>query len=1147
MKKEEKNQGITVIALVITIIVLLILAAITLATLTGDNGIINKGKDARRDSEINEYREQLEVLKNMEIGKDYTLNVNEFIDNYAEAVKKDEMFKDATVEKKYENESVIVTTKEGYVFEVTIDDIFVNDDGTGSSDIDISEVTITINLNPNTWTNGKVKATISSNARNITKEYSLDGTKWEKYTGEIEVENNGTKIYARGKNAENETTEVVEKEVTNIDRLAPKEFTPEVESGINTINVKAETEDRAATQIDGESGIKSYQFSKDNGGTWSEERTTGEYIFTDIEKGKNYQIKVKAKDKAGNETESKVVTGGTVEIPGGNESIKISANPTTWTNGKVKVTIETEYKEYGIEYSIDGEGWQKYTKEIEVEDNGQTVYARLTYNGESGEEASKTIGNIDRLEPKEFTPTVSTTTNTVTVKAEAEDAEANAINGKSGIQGYKFSTDGSNWTEIFEEGEYTLSGLESGKEYKIYVKAIDNAGNEMVSDAVTGRTGSIPGGNSNITMSKDPENWTNGTVQVNATSNHIGEYVLQYSLDGNNYEKYNGPITVRNNGQKVYAALNDGTQRGEPATITVDNIDTLVPNKFTPTITGKTNNSITVNASNATDAPATGTSGSSGIEYYQYSRDGMNWSAKTTSSTYTIGNLVPGETYDITVKVIDRAGNENTSNIVQGSTEEIPGGSNAINISYTPSYWTNRDVTVTIKALVSGYELQYSKTGNSNDWHTYTSPVLMKENGIIYARLVDTSGNHGDYATSNISNIDKNPPTSSYTLSKSGDTDGEVTININASDGYQESGIGSITNTTYENITKLSMYTYTVTQNGTYTFEIKDVAGNAITQTVTVNNIVKKLRVGDYVDYTPEPTEIFYTIKQQYAGRQSIVKTDHLSTSSYRVLDVRDDGIVELIADKTTSSKIQFYGALGYNNGVYLLNNTCEEMYSNSRIGAKGRSVKSEDITDKIDTSKYDYTNYIKFTPNKNYKYGEPITAENSYYPATWKLEKSQNNKINGVATNGTLGMSEQNELTTEEAIGPVSNYEAELKEWENQLPANYFLPAETKQSLSDTNIYCQLFNSNNDYYLATRATSVADSTFFVEGPYFGFLKVGKPSASSLGVSSINTYESEDNTGFVTEYYMRAIIEIPMDSINLGIGNGDQLTPWGTK
>jgi type II secretory pathway pseudopilin PulG len=42
----RKEKGITLIALVITIIVLLILAGVTIATLTGDNGLLTKSKTA---------------------------------------------------------------------------------------------------------------------------------------------------------------------------------------------------------------------------------------------------------------------------------------------------------------------------------------------------------------------------------------------------------------------------------------------------------------------------------------------------------------------------------------------------------------------------------------------------------------------------------------------------------------------------------------------------------------------------------------------------------------------------------------------------------------------------------------------------------------------------------------------------------------------------------------------------------------------------------------------------------------------------------------------------------------------------------------------------------------------------------------------
>ena len=48
-KKEQKNQnGITLIALVITIIVLLILAGISIATLTGPNGLLTRANEAKQ-------------------------------------------------------------------------------------------------------------------------------------------------------------------------------------------------------------------------------------------------------------------------------------------------------------------------------------------------------------------------------------------------------------------------------------------------------------------------------------------------------------------------------------------------------------------------------------------------------------------------------------------------------------------------------------------------------------------------------------------------------------------------------------------------------------------------------------------------------------------------------------------------------------------------------------------------------------------------------------------------------------------------------------------------------------------------------------------------------------------------------------------
>ena len=57
--KNKKNNGITLIALVITIIVLLILAGVTIATLTGENGILTRASQASEQTEIAEEKEAI--------------------------------------------------------------------------------------------------------------------------------------------------------------------------------------------------------------------------------------------------------------------------------------------------------------------------------------------------------------------------------------------------------------------------------------------------------------------------------------------------------------------------------------------------------------------------------------------------------------------------------------------------------------------------------------------------------------------------------------------------------------------------------------------------------------------------------------------------------------------------------------------------------------------------------------------------------------------------------------------------------------------------------------------------------------------------------------------------------------------------------
>ena len=60
-KVSKKNNGITLIALVITIIVLLILAGVTISTLTGENGILTKANQAQNNTILSQEEEIIKL------------------------------------------------------------------------------------------------------------------------------------------------------------------------------------------------------------------------------------------------------------------------------------------------------------------------------------------------------------------------------------------------------------------------------------------------------------------------------------------------------------------------------------------------------------------------------------------------------------------------------------------------------------------------------------------------------------------------------------------------------------------------------------------------------------------------------------------------------------------------------------------------------------------------------------------------------------------------------------------------------------------------------------------------------------------------------------------------------------------------------
>ena len=60
-EKNQKTKGITLIALVITIIVLLILAGVSIAMLTGQNGILTQAQNASEQTEVGAEKEAISL------------------------------------------------------------------------------------------------------------------------------------------------------------------------------------------------------------------------------------------------------------------------------------------------------------------------------------------------------------------------------------------------------------------------------------------------------------------------------------------------------------------------------------------------------------------------------------------------------------------------------------------------------------------------------------------------------------------------------------------------------------------------------------------------------------------------------------------------------------------------------------------------------------------------------------------------------------------------------------------------------------------------------------------------------------------------------------------------------------------------------
>ncbi|MBE6149184.1 MAG: prepilin-type N-terminal cleavage/methylation domain-containing protein [Firmicutes bacterium] len=267
--------------------------------------------------------------------------------------------------------------------------------------------------------------------------YSLDGTIWteaNETTKDIEFTSNG-RVYAKTEDATGNVANATTYTVANIDTTEPS-------VSLTVGNLKTDRATVTATCSDSESGITKYEFSKDNGSTWTDNGTTAGYTFTGLTHNKSYTFAVRCTNGSGlTKTESKSDNTTAVPAP---TIVQISQTPSgTYAQSRV---IRITYSSTNVQspkyyYSLDGTNWTEVTgttKDLTFTANGK-VYAKTTDAvGNTTSASTFSVSNIDTT-----APTVNATVSGKTATISLAD--------NIGLSGYTVTTSTSvpsSWTDI---------------------------------------------------------------------------------------------------------------------------------------------------------------------------------------------------------------------------------------------------------------------------------------------------------------------------------------------------------------------------------------------------------------------------------------------------------------------------------------------------------------------------------------------------------------------------------------------------------------------------------------------------------------------------------------------------------------------------
>lgn len=256
-----------------------------------------------------------------------------------------------------------------------------------------------------------------------------------------------------------------------------------------------------------------------------------------------------------------------------------------------------------------------------------------------------------------------------------------------------------------------------------------------------------------------------------------------------------------------------------------------------------------------------------------------NGSEKYFHTSFSIPNNISNGKHFFQVWAADSCGNMSVPVTVYFNVNKdvtAPTGTHSIN----PTNWTNGNVTITLNTTDDMSGVKRIKKPDGSYTYSVSTIYVVPANGSYTFVLEDNVGNTRNY-TVTINNIDKTAPTGSLSHSPTNWVNTDVKIHWSVADA--NSGVKQI-KLPDGTIKTTATGDYTVSQNGTYTFVVYDVAGNTLTLQETVTNIDKTPPTGSLshnpTDWVIDYVKIHWTASDSQSGFNRVVLPDGTSTTN---------------------------------------------------------------------------------------------------------------------------------------------------------------------------------------------------------------------------------------------------------------------------